>query len=1037
MRLVGANPHPKVTPLEELPGKSNYFLGNDPSKWRTNVRNYARVRYEQVYPGIDLVFYGNQGQLEFDFIVAPGANPRAITLSFPTADELELDPKEDLLVQAKGGSVLLRKPVVYQEATGKRQGIASRYVLERNELIAFELGTYDTTKDLFIDPMIVFTKTLGFNESSRSQNVGSSIALDRDNNVYVTGSATSDFPVTPGAFQTTYGGNFCTNSGFRTRPCPDAFVAKLTPAGDLIYATYLGGQGYDEGASIAVDSSGNAYLTGSTGSANFPAASPIQSGFRGCDALRTGTVFIGTEVCTDAFVAKLNATGDVLLYSTYLGGTGQDRGLAVAVDALENASATGFTNSPDFPTLNALQPNPGGGSCSPFPCSDAFVVKINSPGTQLVYSSYLGGTGGESGNSIVADSTGNAYVAGGTSSANFPTTPGAFQIGCRTPTCNDAFVTKINPTGSFVYSTYLGGSSSDGAGGITLDPLGNAYVTGGTSSGDFPITQDAFQPRLASATDAFITKLNSAGSAVLYSTFLGGNDGDNGNKIALDSAGSIYVVGSTSSRDFPILNPLMVPGSSTSSIFGFLVQFSAAGRLVFGTYLDFGGSQRVAVESPGDVYVTGIRRINLTTNALPKLTSMSPTTIRAASPSFNLTVRGSDFLPSSVVQWNGNARRTFFQTNNELLAVIPESDFRLGGTASITVFTPPPGGGLSDSLVFTITGNPVPTISLLRPASATAGGPGFILTVGGTDYVQGAQVLWNSNPRSTTFRSERELVAAIEASNVAIAGTAQVTVLNPAPGGGLSGAMPFTILAGRPAVNPGGMVNAASFAGQPPAAGGIATLFGTNLAASAQQADRVPLPTTLGGTRVELNGIAAPLFFVSPTQINFQIPWQLAGQTQASVVVTLDGQASSPQTVNLSGFSAGLFALTQTGAGQGAILIAGTATIAAPLGSFPGARPVHRGEFISIFCTGLGPVANPPATGAPAPAEPLSATTTTPGVTIGSLQARVNFSGLAPGFVGLYQVNAEVPANAPIGNTVLVVLTIGGSVSNTVTIAVE
>lgn len=1039
MKLVGANPEPKMTALEELPGKSNYFIGNDPSKWRTNVPNYSRVRYESVYPGIDLVFYGNQGQLEFDFIVAPGANPSAITLSFPDAVKLELNGQGNLVVPPYKDGLFVRKPILYQGRNGAREFLPGRFILEGQNRVGFEPGNYDTSQPLVIDPMIVFSRSIG----------GGSLALDRDNNLYVTGSATSAFPATPGAFQTNYSGGSC-GSGIRSRPCLDAYVAKLNSSGDIIFATYLGGAVDDVGTSITVDAAGNAYVTGWTGSANFPAASPIQGVFRGCPSLDRPRGHFGENFCLDAFVAKLSARGDVLLYSTFLGGNGTDEGKAISLDSSGNAYLTGITNSSDFPTRQAVQPQFGGGVCAVGPCNDAFVAKLSATGSELVYSTYLGGNGEDSGSGIATDSAGNAFVTGSTTSANFPATPGAFDRTCGTDSkCNavseftpaDAFATKLDLTGStFLYSTYLGGSSSDRAGGIVIDTLGNAYLTGSTASTDFPTTPDAFQPRLNPPTgtfDAFITKLNPTGSVLLYSTFLGGNGSDIGEKLALDSSSNIYVVGGTGSSNFPTLNPLMVPSSSTSGGLAFLVEFTTAGRLVFGTYLERSASSGIAVDSSGDVYVTGIYKINLTTNPLPKLTSLSPTSVRAGSPSFNLTVRGLDFLPSSAVQWNGNARRTIFQTNNELLAEIPASDFVAGGTAAITVSTPPPGGGLSDPLIFTITENPIPTISLLRPASAVAGGPGFILSVAGSDFVQGARVLWNSNPRTTTLRNERELLAAIDASDVAIAGTAQVTVLNPPPGGGPSSPMPFTILAGRPAVNPGGMVNAASFGGQPPAPGSIGSLFGIGLAAAPLSSETFPLPTTLGGTRVELNGIAAPLIFVSPTQINFQIPWQLAGQTQVSVVVTVDGVASNAQTVNLSSFSPGLFALTQTGTGQGAILIAGTAAIAAPSGSFPGARPVRRGESISTFCTGLGPVTNPPASGAPASAELLSATTTTPSVTIGGLPARVSFSGLAPGFVGLYQVNAEVPLSAPIGDSVSVALTIGGAVSNTVTIAVQ
>lgn len=998
MKLAGANPAPRIEGLELLAGKSNYFIGNDPSKWRTKVPNYAKVRYAEVYPGVDLVYHGDQRRLEYDFIVSPGADPKTVAMTFDGAEKLEVDSKGDLIVQTAGQQVVLHKPDIYQEVDGARQRISGGYLVGDDDHVGFSVGAYDRAKALVIDPMIVSLGSLG----------GSAIALDSSGNIYLTGAVTS--AATPRAFQTKPGGG------------GDAVVAKLTASGDLIYATYLGGSSGDTGNGIAADPAGNAYVVGTTASVDFPAASSIQRAFGGS---------------TDAFVAKLSNGGDVLLYSTFLGGSGQDTGNGIAIDGMGSAYVTGSTDSTDFPTVKPIQATRGGGM-------DAFVAKVNSGGTELAYSTYVGGSGSDSGNAVAVDALGNAYVAGSTASSNFPATPGAFDRSYAEN--SDAFAVKLNPAGSaLVYATYLGGSkggylseaSYDSAAGIAVDASGNAYLTGQTCSYDFPTTPDAFQRYLVSwkYDHTFVTKLDASGSRILYSTYLAGILGDGPTNITLDPAGSIYVAGYTSDSNFPLLDPVFrpVPGSGG----GFLAKFAATGRLLFSTYLPF--SAAVAVDAGGNIFLTGPMKIDFTTNPAPALTSMSPTTKAAGGADFTLAVNGSNFMSTSVVRWGGSDRPTTFIASSLLSAKMAASDIAAGGTVPVTVFTPPPGGGLTDALTFAIIVPPVippPTLSSLKPAAAAAGGTGFLLAVTGSGFVQGSAVRWNGSDRPTNFQSSTQLLAAISASDVAVAGTAQVTVFNPAPGGGLSNPLAFPIMV-PPAVNAGGMVNGATFGAQSVTAGSIVSLFGTNLALSAAAAQTVPLLTTLAGTTVQLNGIAAPLFYASPTQMNLQIPWQLAGQTQASVVVSVSGVASAPQTVNLSAYGPGIFTGSQTGSGQGAVLIAGTAAVAAPAGLVSGARPANRGEYISIYCTGLGPVNNTPASGAKAPTSPLASTTTLPVVTVGGWPAAVSFSGLAPSFVGLYQVNAQVPDSVVPGDAVPLTLSIGGAVSNTVTIAIR
>jgi hypothetical protein len=592
MSLLGAARKPLVSGLDELPGKANYFIGKDRSKWRTNVPTYARVHYREVYPGIDLVYYGNQRQLEYDFVVAPGADPRKIVLGFKGADKLDIDAQGDLVLHAAGEDIRQHKPIIYQEIGGVRHEIAGGYVRKGANRVGFQVAAYDTRQPLVIDPVVLSYSTyLGGNGGD----CGAAIAVDASGNAYVTGNTTStDFPTTAGAFQVPFGGNI---NG-------DAFVTKLNPTGTaLVYSTYLGGSGEDEGQGIAVDAAGNAYVTGYTRSNNFPiTAGAFQTTF--ADPAGSG----------DVFVTKIDPTGAALVYSTYLGGSGDERTWSIgriAVDRSGSAYVTGSTLSADFPiTAGAFQSvhsgafdNPfvtkldptgstliystflgegtghgiavdSNGSAyvignvqGPFPTTsgavqrtsgEVFVTKLDPTGTTLIYSTLLGG-GREGGEAIAVDAEGNAYVTGYTYSANFPTTPGAFQpiFGDALDPPNrfgpdpDAFVTKLNPTGSaLVYSTYLGGNGGDRGAGIAVDAAGNAYVTGGTGSTNFPTTPGAFQPTCGG--DAFVTKLDPTGSALVYSTCLGGVDADYGQGIALDGNANAYVTGSTASKDFPI-----------------------------------------------------------------------------------------------------------------------------------------------------------------------------------------------------------------------------------------------------------------------------------------------------------------------------------------------------------------------------------------------------------------------------------------------------------------------------------------------------
>jgi len=585
MELMGANPNAGVSGAEQLSGTANYFIGSDPSKWHSNIPAFASVRYVNVYNGIDLVYHGDQQKLEYDLVIAPNANPGPIRLHFSGARKLSLTPNGDLSIRSKNGQIAFRKPDVYQEGSGQHQTVPGRFVLLANHSVGFKLGSYDRSRLLVIDPVLVYSTFV----SGSGGSTVSGVALDSAGNAYIAGSAGADYPVTAGAFQTTNNGG--------------AIVAKLNPAGTaLVYATYLGGSSGAGASSIAVDSSGDAFVAGGTNSTDFPVtAGAFQSTNKGQ---------------SNGFIAKLNPTGTALLFSTLLGGSGSDGISSLAIDSSGNSYVAGSTSSLDFPTsAGAFQ------TVNINPRSTGFVTKVNPAGTALIYSTYLGGSGGASmgefgpadaPNAITVDDAGDAYVGGTTSSTDFPVTPGAFLSAYPGPGNSYAtgFVTEFNPSGnSLIFSTFLGGAGQgtggDWVAGIKVSAAGNAYVTGGEYTPDFPTTPGAFQTSQntggnpnnypGQSDSAFVTEFNKGGTALVYSTLIGGlggyqGNGDSAAAIALDSAGNAFVVGTAYSNDFPTTANAYQSGNNNNGCpNAFLTVVDPTGSaLAYSTY--FGGS---------------------------------------------------------------------------------------------------------------------------------------------------------------------------------------------------------------------------------------------------------------------------------------------------------------------------------------------------------------------------------------------------------------------------------------------------------------
>jgi hypothetical protein len=599
--FINANKNPAIIPVDISNHRVNVFAGSDKNNWKTDIPTSKTVMYKNLYRNIDLKVYGIEKQVEYDWHIKPGGNPQEIRFKYHGVKKILIDKEGNLRIETTFAKWIHKKPQGYQEIC--REQPAAQNQTSETKLVAievkfkkigkniygFEVGEYDKRYELIIDPVVLaYSIYLG----ETYDNYGEAIAVDNNGSAYITGYTNSpDFP-TQNPFQIYQGTS-------------DVFVTKISPSGDsLEYSTYLGGINGDYGSAIAVDSGGNAYISGSTSSQDFPTKNPFQENFHG--------VFYSYS--TDVFVAKLSPSGNALVYSTYLGGSNSEVGQDIAIDSSGNAYVTGYTLSPDFPVENPFQESldidesnrSGSGG------QDAFITKLSTSGNALVYSTYLGGSDRDIGWGIAVDSCGNAFVTGFTFSTDFPTM-NPFQM---SQGASDAFVTKLSPFGdSLIYSTYLGGSNTDTGYDIAVDSSGNAFVTGYTESIDFP-TENPFQGNLhleedEYGTDVFITKLSPTGNEIGYSTYLGGNDIDVGRGIAVDSNGNAYISGFTSSSDFPTRNAfqenLMIDELGGISQDVFITKLSPSGdALDYSTY--FGGEDwetgsGIALDSFENAYV--------------------------------------------------------------------------------------------------------------------------------------------------------------------------------------------------------------------------------------------------------------------------------------------------------------------------------------------------------------------------------------------------------------------------------------------------
>ena len=563
LRPLGANPRPLLAPGTPRTAVTNYLRGG-PAPLQLTVPTYGEVRYAEVYPGIDLVFSDNAGQLQHDFVVGPEADPSQILVQLRGADRVRTDRRGDLVVEVDGAAepVVFARPVLYQERGDRRTSVTGRFRVHGPDTFGFEVGRYDRDHTLVIDPTLLGSSYLGGGATDNAM----AVAVDGQGSVYVAGFTVSgDFPLASAAQS---------RLNVTTPPSPDGFVAKMTADGSqLLWSTYLGGSGGDEARAIGLGADGSVFVAGTTSSSDFPRGPAPQGGFGG-----------GTS---DAFVAKLNADGATLAYSFFVGGVGTDLGRALAIDRTGRAHVAGQTNSNDFPALNGLPAPPATNG------DDVFVARVNAAGTAYEYASRFGGGGVDVGAAIAVAPDGSIVVTGTTSSPEFPTVKplqGAFGSGPSAPS-SDAFVTKIAPDGkALTYSTFLGGALADQGAAIAVDADGAAYVSGTTSSPDFP-TVNPLQGERNGTSDAFVAKVNPDGAGLAYSTYLGGSGVDGASGLTLNAGREVWVVGTTGSTDFETAQPLQrEPMSAEYEVF--LSKLDAAGAVLqSSTYLGGSGEE--------------------------------------------------------------------------------------------------------------------------------------------------------------------------------------------------------------------------------------------------------------------------------------------------------------------------------------------------------------------------------------------------------------------------------------------------------------
>lgn len=1003
--------------LEALPGRSHYFLGRDPSNWRTGVPHFARVRYRDVYPGVDVVYYTKGRELEYDFIVAPGFSPERIQLSFTGADRIRQDASGDLLIEAGGAAITQKKPRVYQSGSEIQAGYR---VADGNVKLA--LGRYDRNRELVIDPVVQFSTYVG----RGGYETATGIAVDGAGNTWISGETNSLEFASGGAVQKNKSGG------------TDAWIAKLSANGDLQYVSYLGGNQSDIALGVGTDGAGNAYLSGVTFSQDFPVRNAPQSE-------PGGGAF-------DSFAAKLNASGSELVWSTYLGGSDDDWANSMTVDSAGGAWVTGWTRSLNFPVRNAVQGATAGGA------SDAFLTRVDPAGRTFTYSTYFGSAGADAAIGVAVDAAGMVYLTGSTTSPAFPSVrPLQPALGGGT----DAFLVKLNPvTNDILYSTFLGGTLDDSGIRVAVDSEGNAYTFGYTGSADFPTTQGAVQRKFGGKTDLFVAKVTPAGT-LRFATFLGGSGDDWAGGIAVDELGTAYVAGWTNSADFPSHNPVQPAymggdGSISQRFDGVVARLAPGGdSLLYSSFFGGSGEDRaygIAVDASGTVRIAGTTTsVNFPAAAaggitpasigageafVARLSADNSVSLLTAQPSsLSVTARLGDTAAQQIpiaLRSTGQALQWTAATDVPWLRV-PQASGAAPGTMNVSVDSVAlPAGVQTGNIVVrtpfgtatipvTLTVLTAPAISAIAPSSIRFGSAGTPLLVTGSGYTPFSFVEISGTRVVSSFVDSGTLRVTVPAELLRTERVLEVIVVNPEV---RSAAMRLPVTSDAPSVS--AVVNAATWQPGGVAPGEMVIVGGANLGPDAltqSSATDGRLPTALGSTTVYFDEEAAPVLWASKNQVAVLVPWSVTGRAATFVSVFSRGTRSAPISIPVQAASPGLFTSSGTGQGQAAALNEDNSP------NSP-ANAAERGSILVLYGTGEGlatptlPIGSVVDAGSlPRPLLPVA-------VRIGGADAAVEYAGAVPGSpAGLLQINVRVPSEAPAGDAVPVLVSVGQNTS--------
>jgi len=772
-QLLGSAPNPKVVGENQQPGVVNYFIGNDPTRWHRNVPTYGQIRYRNVYPGIDLIYYGNHQELEYDFAVAPKADPRQIRFAITGASSIKVESDGTLILGTHNGELHFQPPVIYQEHNGRRVPVKGSFTVSEANRIGFQLAQYDSTQPLVIDPVLLYSTYLG--GSGNDQPAG--IAVDASGNVYVGGSTdSSDFPGS--------------TLGSLPAGTDHAFVAKLDATGsNLIYADYLGGSGGDYGYAIALDASNNVYVTGSTASSDFPMVNPFQGTYPGS---------------FNAFLSKISADGSSLLYSTYFGGNGSDIPSSVAVSQTGEMTIAGYTSSTNLAVANAYQssafPNQGG-----VYGNYGFVTRFSPDGSSLEFSTYFGGSANQPLScglstcwpqpdsqimAMTTDSNGNSYVGGYTNTSNFPATSGAYLTTNTTQmNANVGFVSKFNSAGALQYSTYFYGSSGlpMSINAIAVDGAGDAYITGlALSDSTFPVTSTSICDPVSAGwacSYSFVSKFDPTGARLLYSTFLGPNNGSVPEAIALDANDDAYVLGFTSSNSFSAVNGIEPYAGGYDLL---LVEIDpAATTQLFATYLGGSGDEEPAptgmvADTSGNIYLTG----STSSTDLPVTAGAFQSTFAGNTDGFVMKL-GAPLVPALslnplALQFGSQAVGTSSQPQNIVLsntgtgalsiaAITLSGDFSQTNNCGNSIVA---GGSCSVAVTFT------PTVGGTRVGSLTI-----------QDNASGSPQSVSLSGTGTVVRSDFSITGSVTSATIKAGSTATYVLTVSAVGGAFNNAI--------------------------------------------------------------------------------------------------------------------------------------------------------------------------------------------------------------------------------------------------------